>query len=39
MVSRDLGYMTAAMVTPLLSEVADLARMLHALRVKVEADD
>ena len=39
MVSRDLGYMTAAMVKPLLSEVADLARMLHALRVKVEAND
>jgi four helix bundle protein len=37
MVSRDLGYMTPAMAKPLLSEVADLARMLHALRLKVEA--
>jgi len=39
MVSRDLGYMTPATAKPLLAEVADLARMLHALRLKVEADD
>lgn len=38
MVSRDLGYMTPAVAKPLLSEVADLARMLHALRMRVEAD-
>ena len=39
MVSRDLGYVTAAMAKPLLSEIAELARMLHALRLKVEAGD
>ena len=39
MVSRDLGYVTAAMAKPLLAEVADLARMLHALRLKVESGD
>jgi len=39
MVSRDLGYMTASMVKPLLTEIGNLARMLHALRLKVEAGD
>ena len=39
MVGRDLGYITTAMAKPLLTEVADLARMLHALRLKVEAGD
>ena len=37
MVGRDLGYMTQLMAKPLLVQVADLARMLHSLRLKVEA--
>ena len=39
MVGRDLGYMTPLMAKPLLAQVADLARMLHSLRLKVEALD
>jgi four helix bundle protein len=34
--SRDLRYIEAATVEPLFNKVADLARMLHALRMKVE---
>ena len=34
--SRDLRYIEAATVEPLFNKVADLARMLHALRKKVE---
>ena len=39
MVGRDLGYMPQLMAKPLLVQVADLARMLHSLRLKVEAGD
>ena len=39
MVGRDLGYMTQLMAKPLLAHVGDLARMLHSLRLKVEAGD
>lgn len=39
MVSRDLEYMTPLMATPLLAQVADLARMLHALRLSVESGE
>jgi len=34
--SRDLGYAEAAAVEPLFAQIAELARMLHALRKKVE---
>jgi hypothetical protein len=34
--SRDLGYTDAATVDPTFGRIADLARMLHALRRKVE---
>lgn len=34
--SRDLGYVEAVTIEPLFARVADLARMLHALRMKVE---
>ena len=37
MVGRDLTYMTPLMAKPLLVQVADLARMLHALRLIVES--
>ena len=33
--SRDLGYTEAAALEPLFAQIADLARMLHALRKKV----
>lgn len=33
---RDLGYATAELVEPLLASIAEIARMLHALRTKVE---
>jgi four helix bundle protein len=36
MVSRDLGYITPAMTTAAFKDVAELARMLHGLREKVE---
>jgi hypothetical protein len=39
MVSRDLEYMTPLMATPLLAQVAALARMLHALRLSVESGE
>jgi four helix bundle protein len=34
-VSRDLTFATAGIIQPLLDEIAELARMLHALRTKV----
>jgi four helix bundle protein len=34
--SRDLGYLDAERVKGLLDQVAEIARMLHALRAKVE---
>lgn len=34
--SRDLGYTDAATVEPMYGRIAELARMLHALRMKVE---
>jgi four helix bundle protein len=34
--SRDLGYIDAPTVEPIFGRIADLARMLHALRMKVE---
>lgn len=37
MVAQDLEYAAAAMVKPIFAEIADLARMLHALRLSVEA--
>jgi four helix bundle protein len=37
MVSRDLGYITPAIATTAFKDVAELARMLHGLREKVEA--
>src|SRR5216684_6315332 len=37
MVSRDLGYITPAMANTAFKDVAELARMLHGLREKVEA--
>jgi len=37
MLSRDLGYVQAEAVAPILVAVADIARMLHALRTRVEA--
>jgi four helix bundle protein len=37
MVSRDLGYITPAMTNAAFKDVAELARMLHGLREKVEA--
>jgi four helix bundle protein len=36
MVSRDLGYLTAEVVAPVLQEIKEIAQMLHNLRVKVE---
>ena len=36
MFSRDLGYVDAPTVSPLFERIAELARMLHALRTKVE---
>jgi four helix bundle protein len=39
MVGRDLGYMTPLMAKPLFAQVADLARMLHTLRLKVESGE
>jgi four helix bundle protein len=35
MVSRDLGYLSAATVAPPLSEASELSRMLYGLRKKV----
>src|SRR2546422_10746079 len=37
MVSRDLGYITPAMANDIFKDVAELARMLHGVRAKVEA--
>ncbi len=37
MVARDLGYITPAMAMAAFKDVAELARMLHGLREKVEA--
>ena len=34
--SRDLSYATADRLHPLFTEIAEVARMLHALRTKVE---
>jgi four helix bundle protein len=36
--SRDLGHLRAAEAELLLEQAADVARMLHALRVRVERD-
>lgn len=36
MVSRDLGYITPAMASKAFDEIAELSRMLHGLRKKVE---
>jgi four helix bundle protein len=36
MLARDLEYLTPAMVAPLLSEIKEVARMLHYLRVRVD---
>lgn len=36
MVSRDLGYVTLAVVEPSLAEVREIAGMLHSLRARVE---
>jgi four helix bundle protein len=37
MISRDLGYRTPTMANSAFKDVAELARMLHGLREKVEA--
>ncbi len=37
MVSRDLGYATPTSANSTIREVADVARMLHGLRAKVES--
>ena len=36
MLSRDLDYLTPTSVAPLLSEIKEIATMLHYLRLKVE---
>jgi len=36
MLSRDLDYLTPTSVAPLLSEIKEVARMLHYLRMEVE---
>jgi four helix bundle protein len=36
LLSRDLGYATNDVAQPLLAEVSEIARMLHALRTKVD---
>jgi len=36
LLSRDLGYATNEAAEPLLTEASEIARMLHALRTKVE---
>ena len=36
LLSRDLGYLTAEAATRPLTEISEIARMLHALREKVE---
>ena len=36
--SRDLGYAAPTATETLVAEIADIARMLHTLRVKVEAE-
>ena len=39
MLARDLGYLPQDVATSLLSEADEVARMLHALRVKVQPGD
>lgn len=36
MLSRDLAYAPAEKIQPLIKEASEIARMLHALRTKVE---
>ncbi len=36
LLSRDLGYATTDAAQALLAEVSDIARMLHALRIRVQ---
>lgn len=36
LLSRDLSYATSDAAEPLLAEASEIARMLHALRTKVE---
>lgn len=36
MVAKDLGYLDSAAVAPAMSEIREIASMLHSLRVKVE---
>jgi hypothetical protein len=36
MLSRDLDYLTPTSAAPLLSEIKEIATMLHYLRLKVE---
>ncbi len=36
LLGRDLGYLGGEATTPVLAEVDEIARMLHALRAKVE---
>lgn len=38
LLSRDLGYLTTSVVEPLLREIEEVSRMVHALRSKVEQD-
>lgn len=39
LLARDLGYLRADKTTPLLTEIDEIARMLYALRTKVEQTD
>jgi four helix bundle protein len=39
LLARDLGYLPADKATPLLTEIDEIARMLYALRTKVEQTD
>ena len=39
MLARDLGYLSQDVATSLLGEADEVARMLHALRVKVQPGD
>jgi four helix bundle protein len=36
MLARDLSYISTEQATPVLTEITNIARMLHSLRVKVE---
>ena len=39
MLARDLGYLSEEVVSPFLSEIDEIARMLYTLRTKVAHSD